>query len=472
MNKFKCFYASVVIATLASCTADFDENTGGSARNNVIEVSTYIPATRAIDKTAFEEGDEFSLYACKTTGNYNNTFESNFMNNVAVERGANGNWTYSPVMTWPIDENEHLSFVAFYPKNTNTATDDISYPFTTNSDYTKQTDPLWCTIKDANINDRNGTFINGSESEAAFEPKSGALNLKFRHMLSKINIKVKLAESYPGIKCYLKYLYLSNINSTGRFRISNDLSSGTWYSGTPETFKLIYDGNQPVTTTDCVFDDLLLIPQNLSANGSALHFTYIHTLEDGGEKAISRYFYLPNSWEPNKTYNYSIVLSLNTNSITVSSSIDDWDTPTVTPSIGDEIPNAVDLGLSVKWAACDYWAQIESNKGRLFDLDNCYNYNYDWSWGASWRNPTTLEWDELYENCTITNETRNGTDGYLVTGKNGNSIFLPQTHYATSSYHLDNGKTVGWYYTNVSGKSCILKKDRFWKVGLRPVYTK
>ena len=104
--------------------------------------------------------------------------------------------------------------------------------------------------------------------------------------------------------------------------------------------------------------------------------------------------------------------------------------------------------------------------------DNCYNYNYDWSWGASWRNPTTLEWDELYENCTITNETRNGTDGYLVTGKNGNSIFLPQTHYATSSYHLDNGKTVGWYYTNVSGKSCILKKDRFWKVGLRPVYTK
>lgn len=155
----------------------------------------------------------------------------------------------------------------------------------------------------------------------------------------------------------------------------------------------------------------------------------------------------------------------------MSSSIDDWDTPTVTPSIGDEIPNVVDLGLSVKWAACDYWAQIESNKGCLYYLDYCYNFNYG-NWGASWRNPTTQEWNELYENCTITNETRNGTDGYLVTGKNGNSIFLPQTYYATSSYSVNNGKPVGWYYTNVSSKSCILKKDRFWEVGLRPVYTK
>ena len=86
--------------------------------------------------------------------------------------------------------------------------------------------------------------------------------------------------------------------------------------------------------------------------------------------------------------------------------------------------------------------------------------------------PTFEEYCELYDDCKWEWIIKNGVNGYLVTGKNGNSIFLPQTHYATSSYHLDNGKTVGWYYTNVSGKSCILKKDRFWKVGLRPVYTK
>ena len=45
--------------------------------------------------------------------------------------------------------------------------------------------------------------------------------------------------------------------------------------------------------------------------------------------------------------------------------------------------------------------------------------------GGTWRMPTDAEWTELREKCTWTLTTQNGVRGRLVTGSNGNSIFLP-----------------------------------------------
>ena len=45
--------------------------------------------------------------------------------------------------------------------------------------------------------------------------------------------------------------------------------------------------------------------------------------------------------------------------------------------------------------------------------------------GGNWRMPTDAEWTELRENCTWTWTTQNGVSGRLVSGTNGNSIFLP-----------------------------------------------
>ena len=56
------------------------------------------------------------------------------------------------------------------------------------------------------------------------------------------------------------------------------------------------------------------------------------------------------------------------------------------------------------------------------------------SWGGSWRMPTDAEWTELRTECTWTWTTQNEKNGYLVTGPNGNSIFLPAAgrRYGTS----------------------------------------
>ncbi len=127
----------------------------------------------------------------------------------------------------------------------------------------------------------------------------------------------------------------------------------------------------------------------------------------------------------------------------------------------------VDLGLSVKWATCNvgatkpeeygnYYAWGETTTKSDYSWDTykygTYNYDDDYSkltkynatdgkttleasddaattnWGSAWRMPTDGEWTELRENCewiwTDSYQTT-GVAGYWVTGKNGNTIFLP-----------------------------------------------
>jgi len=47
------------------------------------------------------------------------------------------------------------------------------------------------------------------------------------------------------------------------------------------------------------------------------------------------------------------------------------------------------------------------------------------NWGEGWRTPTINEWIELVTKCSHTFTTRNGVNGCVFTGRNGNSVFLP-----------------------------------------------
>lgn len=153
----------------------------------------------------------------------------------------------------------------------------------------------------------------------------------------------------------------------------------------------------------------------------------------------------------------------------------------------------VDLGLpsGLLWATCnvgatnaedcgDYFAWGETSQKSSYDLSNykwckgsdttmtkyCTQSDFGYNgfvdnktvleleddaarvnWGDNWRMPTETEMDELSKNCTWTWMTLNGKYGYLVTGKNGNSIFLPAAGYreGTSLEHADSR---GYYWTS------------------------
>ena len=180
----------------------------------------------------------------------------------------------------------------------------------------------------------------------------------------------------------------------------------------------------------------------------------------------------------------------------------------------------VDLGLSVKWAACNVGATTPQGYGYYFAWgETTTKSTYNWStysdriltkyknelggktvldpeddaahvnWGGSWRIPTLAEWQELLDNCTWTWTTQNGINGYMVTsnkaGYTDKFIFLPAAGYRDDG-DLDNVGSYGNYwspsyfwaslieyfagdlYFNSDGR-IISYKGRFCGLSVRPV---
>lgn len=132
---------------------------------------------------------------------------------------------------------------------------------------------------------------------------------------------------------------------------------------------------------------------------------------------------------------------------------------------------AVDLGLSVRWAEHNVGGYSPSDYGDLIgwgDADG-ENYSTDLSeypeyypdsdisggqydmaraqWGGDWRLPTVDECQELIDKCTWTTTSRDGVKGKLVTGPNGNSIFLPYAGFRVG-YDYKNIDLSGHYWTS------------------------
>ena len=146
---------------------------------------------------------------------------------------------------------------------------------------------------------------------------------------------------------------------------------------------------------------------------------------------------------------------------------------------------AVDLGLSVKWANMNVGAEKDSGFGTYFAWGetkpkNYYSWGtYAWSKGDSnfllrytatdkmvkllptddaartnlggdWRMPTMAEFEELADpnKCTWEWITKDGVNGYKVTGKKtGNSIFLPITGFRFYAEAQFRG-IKGYYWTS------------------------
>ena len=132
----------------------------------------------------------------------------------------------------------------------------------------------------------------------------------------------------------------------------------------------------------------------------------------------------------------------------------------------------VDLGLSVKWATTNigagsptdygyYFAWGETLSKTEFNEEDCVtmglelpdisgNEKYDaarYDWGGSWRMPTYAEFKELLGNCMWEWTKRGDTNGMLVTGPNGNSIFLPAAGGSLSA-EVEKLNQCGYYWSS------------------------
>lgn len=181
-----------------------------------------------------------------------------------------------------------------------------------------------------------------------------------------------------------------------------------------------------------------------------------------------------------------------------------------TVSVTADAHQAVDLGLSVKWAACNYGSTSPSGKGGyylwgdysgngtagLYDAPNVNaisGTSYDIvrrNWGGNWRIPTRAEMQELINKCSLMATTQGGVSGVRVTGPNGNSIFLPYAGYCmpadgpigstkvydTSTGYYMTGTSYGdsygrffYVYKYNPSAASISYNASFVKVSIRPV---
>ena len=174
----------------------------------------------------------------------------------------------------------------------------------------------------------------------------------------------------------------------------------------------------------------------------------------------------------------------------------------VVKTIPPEAVQAVDLGLSVKWANMNVGATTPEDYGNHYAWgETVPKETYNWStyfdsndsgdtfakykneggktvldpnddaahvnWGGSWRMPTKAECLELLENCTWRWTTRNGINGYKVTsnkaGYTDKFIFLPVAGYRDES-GLYNVGSYGYYWSSSLGD---YNSDYAWYMNFR-----
>ena len=161
--------------------------------------------------------------------------------------------------------------------------------------------------------------------------------------------------------------------------------------------------------------------------------------------------------------------------------------------IGGDDHEYIDLGLpsGLLWATCNVGANVPDQYGDYFawgetqpkDVYNwstyqycngdcnqltkyCSRFGYGYNgftdnltillpeddaatanWGNEWRMPTKEEWQELYQNTTVTWTQQNGVNGHLFTASNGNSLFLPAAG-SRSDSSLYSAGSYGYYWSS------------------------
>ncbi len=148
----------------------------------------------------------------------------------------------------------------------------------------------------------------------------------------------------------------------------------------------------------------------------------------------------------------------------------------------NEEEEMVDLGLSVKWSTHNVGAASATDFGQYFCWgdttgispsendqrvpytghylefenrlqDHIAKTKYDAAYqlqGKNWRMPTPLEFRELINNCICVEVRMNNVDGFLLTGPNGNTLFLPKAESMNQTYdgmvknHYDEPHAIYW----------------------------
>ena len=302
-----------------------------------------------------------------------------------------------------------------------------------------------CTWTWVTQNGVNGRLVTGNNGNSIFLPAAGSWN----------NAKLYDAGFWGNYMSSSLYELISNrakgvsFYSDGIMRSSNERYYG-------ECVRPVYGNRVPV-------ESVSLDPSELEIYAGNTAYLRVTVLPDNAHDLSILW---SSSDESVATVSNGIMTAIAPGTATITvTTLDGGKTATCNVTVLSEpytvaAPEAIDLGLSVKWASFNLGATKPEEYGDYFawgetEPKDSYSWtSYKWcngdpdqltkycpadgktmldpeddaatvNLGGKWRMPTDSEWTELRDGCTWTWTTRNGVEGRLATGPNGNSIFIP-----------------------------------------------
>ena len=320
------FGTMVGIALLTSCQNERElgyENL--NAGDSYIEFNNYVGGmTRGsmISGTkGFQENDTMAVWGKQATNIGSDNYEDIIFNNQAVMYESSV-WNYAPKKKW--NYTSQYTFYGVFPYSENGL-----YTVDTSNDF-MVTIPTFTTPDDPD----KQTDLMISEKRAVIP--GNTVDMIFHHILSNVNVVVKLGSTFDGTdidSVSLLQLKLYNVQNTGSYAQTswdaNNCAEGSWSA---------QSGNMDMPTVsvnklskdnpDTVYKDYLMMPQKLYSTAS--------TPKDVSFDAVFRIFYtdktsvthvksglrlagvtgttgssskIISEWEPNYRYNYILAFN-------------------------------------------------------------------------------------------------------------------------------------------------------------------
>ena len=336
-NTLTVMLVGAATLALGACSSD-DDNNQPANPTNAIEFNVTVPGSRAVTSTT-------SISAFKVWAFVPSNSNPLFMNGVEVTRPlTGGNWSYSPVMYWPVDKA-----VNFYS---------ISPAIKTTTSPNQGTEDIPGYVNDGTTDLLYAVTMNQVRDETQ---NAQAVKLNFRHAMSRILFNLqRLERPESPIQVEVDKVEIININSVGTFVYPRETTAplneskvvGNWAENTITTPRsyTIYDGEsveltdnyKPIPKEEVTEGRVefaipqTLTPSTVSADGQTYGGAYVRVFcsiydENTGvklwpgkevpgydEQSGNAYIYFPlcgenavyKKWEIGKAYAYNLTVDI------------------------------------------------------------------------------------------------------------------------------------------------------------------
>ena len=333
MSMKKVVILAAAALTLASCAKTYELQETAQSQ---IGFSTWNDAMTKAAKTDFVANDEFDVFGYK----WNNASDKATVFDGVDVKYDGTDWNYSPLRFW---DNNYASYTFFaaYPKDQLATAPAQTGLFVSN---------------ELTYNGSNEVLLVAQKKDVENDDFGKEVQLKFKHVGSLVDIKVKKHSDIAATKVEVTSIALSGIKTTGAFTVNsydgNNNPVGTW-APTTDDVNTPYINNNSVTAGEgtsnagVLFSGLVLMPQPLGKDsGPMITISYTITTGTTGHEDTVAYtnnsFYFgqfdktdPSPTEKDNTdprieawapgYHYTYYITINADAtITFSANIDSW----------------------------------------------------------------------------------------------------------------------------------------------------